>query len=200
MEISKVQLTRYGGLEISYATVEDMATTTTETGMNVSGNPMEYKIKSMAAPHPDLTKLFENLVVIVADLFGMVSLDSLLTVNATPEHIGTLDETAIAEFQEKNQSVLERIRVKGVEWTSGHGVIIHWEWYAKNNAVAKCATPKIKLDGTFLGYEEYLGNIVARMQTETELYLKGSKRAQLSLFDADGQPTDEATDNDDETV
>lgn len=197
MKISKVLLTRYGGLEISYALVEDLATTTTETGMNVFGNTVEYKIKSMAAPHPDLTILFEKLVVIVADLFGMADFSELKTAACdmmceTDQHYDMLMKI--------NADIYDRIRVKGVEWTSGHSIIIYWEWLAKNNAVAKCATPKIKLDGASLGYEGYLDKIVTRMEIETELYLKGSKRAQLSLFDADGQPTDEAANDYDETV
>lgn len=152
-ELNKVQLTKYGGLEISYTKCDGTV------AQGEQDNPVEYKIKSIAAPHPDLVRAITELDVIVAECFELVD----------------------------DQMVLDRIKVKGVEYAVGNSIIIHWEWIAKNNVATKMITPRIKLESDIFGFEKDLSDMVQRIHEETYSYIKG-KRAQLSLFSADGEP------------
>lgn len=156
-ELKKVLLTKYGGLEISY--VKDDGTETS----GEPENPVEYKIKSIAMPHPDLRSIITCMGAIVAETFMMM-----------PDLVD-------------DRLVLERIKVKGVEFASGNSVMIHFEWIAKNELSTKIVTPRIKLDSEIFGFEKYLADMVEMLRKETFEYING-KRAQLSLFGADGEP------------
>lgn len=57
IEVTKVELTKYGGLSIAYIEGED--------------EPIEIKCKSMAAPHPDFMNLLDNLKPYVSKCYGM---------------------------------------------------------------------------------------------------------------------------------
>ncbi len=173
--LKKAQLTRYEGLEISYTTVDDATLTNEKDALVLDGNQIEYKVKSMATPHSDLTGLFPMFIPVVADLFGMVDLTGI--------ELAIDDESTRILAGKMNPDIYNRIRVKGVEYTSGNGVIIHWEYLAKNSAIAKCATPKICLDKSALGYESYISSIAEKIKYEVELYLTKGKRAQLELFE-----------------
>lgn len=140
-ELNKVVLTKYGGLEIGYVKSEDE-----------QAAPVEYKIKSISAPHPDLVEIFGNMRGYVMAIFG---------------------------WDDEKQA--ERIKVQGVEYTTGNGIILHWQFMAANGTVTNLVTPRIKLDSKVFGFEDELAETAQQLHEETYAYIKG-KRAQLELF------------------
>lgn len=183
--LKKVQLTKYDGLEISYSNAEETLS------REEQNDPVDYKVKSLATPHPDLVNLFGMLNVVVADIFGMADFDELkLAIH--------VDEIAYkagnAELMLKLHSdIYDRIKVKGIEYAAGQSVILYWEWIAKNETITKLATPRIKLDSEVFGFEDYLSEIAQRIHEETYAYIKG-KRAQLSLFGEDVEQVEQSGD------
>ena len=91
--------------------------------------------------------------------------------------------------------VLKNIEVRGVSLSGQDdnvGVILTGLYTVYNNMKTAINSPRIKLSSVSFGFEEELEDILSEIESEVYLFLFKGKRAQLSLFGEDGEPTPEA--------
>ena len=170
--LSKVKLVKDGGLDVHYEVTE------------VSGNESytnKYHVESAKDIHPDLRKCFERLRPIMGRIF-----------ESTDFKANKKQQEFARDYADE---VLKNIEVRGVSLSGQDdnvGVILTGLYTVSNNMKTAINSPRIKLSSVSFGFEEELEDILSEIESEVYLFLFKGKRAQLSLFGEDGEPTPEA--------
>lgn len=170
--LSKVKLIPDGGLETHY-------TTLAVYGDEYYNNA--YVVKRTEDIHPDLTKQFKAMKIIMAHLFGQRSILSLLE---APDFKASAKQKEQGE-QFANEATAN-IEVRGISISGddeNKGVVLTGLFTFSNGLKAAINSPRIKLANTSFGFEEELEKIVATIEDEVYAYLFEGKKAQLELFE-----------------
>lgn len=179
--LSKIKLVKDGGIEVIYEVTE------------VIGNESytnKLHVESAKDIHPDLRKLFNQLRPIMGRVFNVTSYLSMVE---SPDFKATKAQKDLARnFADE---CLDNIEVRGVS-LSGQGdnvgVVLTGLFTVNNGMKTAINSPRMKFDVESFGFEEELENIVSAIEEESYKFLYEGKRAQLSLFGADGEATPEA--------
>lgn len=179
--LTKVKLLKEGGLDVHYEVVEVV-------GMSSYNN--KYHVESAKDIHPDLARCFTQLVPIMGRIFNITSFLSMIE---TPDFKATKEQKNIArDFAEE---ALQNIEIRGVSLSGKDdnvGVVITGLFTVANGYKTAINSPRIKFNADSFGFEEELENIISEIEQETYLFLFKGKKAQLELFDPNGEPTPEA--------
>lgn len=179
--LSKVKLVKDGGLDVHYEVTE------------VSGNESytnKYHVESAKDIHPDMRKCFERLRPIMGRIFNITSF--LSVIESTDFKANKKQQDFARGYADE---VLKNIEVRGVSLSGQDdnvGVILTGLYTVYNNMKTAINSPRIKLSSVSFGFEEELEDILSEIESEVYLFLFKGKRAQLSLFGDDGEPTPEA--------
>lgn len=170
--LSKVKLIKNGGLEAHYSITE------------VFGNEVfhnEHQIKDTKDVHPDLLKLFKDMRVIMAHLFGVRSFLTLLDI---------VDFKANAKQKDLAEAFADEatgnIDVHGISLSGddeNRGVVLTGLFTFGNGMKSAINSPRIRLANTSFGFEQELEEIVAKIEDEVYAFLFEGKKAQLELFE-----------------
>lgn len=177
--LSKVKLLKDGGIDVHYEVTE------------VVGNESytnKYHVLSAKDIHPDLRNLFKDLCPIMGRIFNITSFKSMM---ATPDFKATKKQLDIAEAFA--QECLGNIDVRGVSLSGQDdnvGVVLTGLFTVSNNQKTAINSPRLKYNVETFGFEEELENIVCDIENEVYEFLFEGKKAQLSLFDANGNSND----------
>ena len=171
--LSKVKLLPKGGIQAEYQVTQ------TVDGENSLIDRNETCTRDV---HPDLLGLFDDLRNIVGRVFNITS---FLTLFDTDEMKLTDAKKMIArKFADE---LLGKIEVRGISWSGTDdnvGVIITSVFETPNGLKTCINTPRIKMAQISFGFEEELDKIVAEVKKEVYAYLFNGKQAQMSLFGA----------------
>ena len=171
--LSKVKLLPKGGIQAEYQVTQ------TVDGENSLIDRNETCTRDV---HPDLLGLFDDLRNIVGRVFNITS---FLTLFDTDEMKLTDAKKMIArKFPDE---LLGKIEVRGISWSGTDdnvGVIITSVFETPNGLKTCINTPRIKMAQISFGFEEELDKIVAEVKKEVYAYLFNGKQAQMSLFGA----------------
>lgn len=174
--LSKIKLVKDGGLDVHYDVTE---TISNESYCN------KYHVESAKDIHPDLRDLFERLCPIMGRVFNITSFLSFIE---TPEFKATKAQKESAE--DFALEMLENIDVRGVSYSGegdNLGVVLTGLFTVSNNQKTAINTPRLKFNKEVFGFEEELEKIVGEIEEEAYKFLFEGKKAQLSLFGADGE-------------
>lgn len=176
-ELSKVKIGKGGGLDVHFETQEAI------------GNEIyteKHHLESAKDVHPDLANLIEDLRPIVGRVFNMTSFLSMVD---TPDFKATKKQT---EFSRSfADELLENIEVRGITLSGKEdkvGVIVTSVLSVLNGKTA-INTPRIILSSEKFGFEQELEEIIHKIEKEVYLFLFKGKKAQLELFDPNGDAT-----------
>ena len=179
--LSKVKTLKDGGLDVHYEVTETIGS---ESYTN------KYHIESAKDIHPDLRNLFEQLRPIMGRIFNVTS---FLTLMDTDEMKANQRQKAVAtEFA---REMLDNIEVRGISLSGSDdnvGVVLSGTFTVSNNQKTAINSPRLKFSTETFGFEEELENIIADIETEVYAFLFKGKKAQLELFGADGEASEEA--------
>ena len=179
--LSKVKTLKDGGLDVHYEVTETIGS---ESYTN------KYHIESAKDIHPDLRNLFEQLRPIMGRIFNVTS---FLTLMDTDEMKANQRQKAVAtEFA---REMLGNIEVRGISLSGSDdnvGVVLSGTFTVSNNQKTAINSPRLKFSTETFGFEEELENIIADIETEVYAFLFKGKKAQLELFGADGEASEEA--------
>ena len=171
--LSKVKLLPKGGIQAEYQVTQ------TVDGENSLIDRNETCTRDV---HPDLLGLFDDLRNIVGRVFNITS---FLTLFDTDEMKLTDAKKMIArKFADE---LLGKIEVRGISWSGTDdnvGVIITSVFETPNGLKTCINTPRIKMAQISFGFEEELEKIVEEVKKEVYAYLFKGKQAQMSLFGA----------------
>lgn len=186
--LSKAKLTKGGGLDCNYEVKE-------KTG-NETYNE-KFHQESAKDVHPDLSKSFERLKPIVARVWHLTFVRTLLLM---PEFKASKLQSDLAEVA--INEIMANIRVSSIS-ISGQdenvGVVITAVMTADNNQKMAMNTHRIRFTDTKYGFEEELEEICGDIEQEVYEYLFEGKRAQLDLFSgvgSEGETEDEKSGKD----
>ena len=173
--LSKVKLLPKGGIQAEYQVTQV-----------VGGEPsvLDRNETCTRDVHPDMSKMFADLRMIVARVFNITS---FLTLMESDEM--KLPESKKMLARNFADELVAKIEVRGVSWSGSDdnvGVIITAVFETPNGLKTCINTPRIKLAQISFGFEEELETIVDAIKKEVYAYLFHGKQAQLSLF---GEPT-----------
>jgi len=181
--LAKVKKLKGGGLDVHYEVAEN-------NGSETYNN--KYHVENVREVHPDMTKLFDDLKPIVAQVFGMLDFKSTaneLTIKGRAEQSGTRSSMIKEHFDALEAEILSRIDVTGIVLSGADnnvGAIIKATYKTPNNMVAALNTPRLKFDMTYFGFEGDLEKTAHLIEVEVFEYLFKGKQAQLELFGESG--------------
>ena len=169
--LSKVKLLPKGGIQAEYQVTQV-----------VGGEPsvLDRNETYSRDVHPDMTKMFQDLRIIVARVFNITS---FLTLMESDEM--KLPESKKMIARNYADELISKIEVRGVSWSGSDentGVIITAVFETPNGLKTCINTPRIKMAQISFGFEEELETIVEAIKKEVYAYLFKGKQAQLSLF------------------
>ena len=169
--LSKVKLLPKGGIQAEYQVTQI-----------VGGEPsvLDRNETCSRDVHPDMTKMFQDLRIIVARVFNITS---FLTLMESDEM--KLPESKKMIARNYADELISKIEVRGVSWSGSDentGVIITAVFETPNGLKTCINTPRIKMAQISFGFEEELETIVEAIKKEVYAYLFKGKQAQLSLF------------------
>lgn len=170
--LSKVKLTKTGGLDVHYSVNEKL-------GSEFYRN--KYHIMSSKDVHPDLRKLFRRLNPIVARVFNIGSFVS--EVIEIPAFNASEEQKELAKDYAK--SCVDRVSVKGLSISGKDeniGVVISGLYETDELVKTAICTPKINYSTEVFGFESELEDIVYDIEDEVYKFLFEGKKAQLELF------------------
>jgi len=171
--LSKVKLIKDGGIDCIYEVQETMGNETYNE---------KYHMESAKDIHPDLRKQVDRLKPIMARVYHMSFVRTLLLMpefKATPEQC-ELAETGLAE-------IMQKINVSGVAISGSDdkvGIVITGSFTADSNQKMAINTHRMKFNDTRYGNEEEMEEIVGEIENEVYAFLFENKKAQLDIFDA----------------
>lgn len=178
-KLSKVQLKDNGCIKVNYEICESLGDIEYTS---------KYKIKSTKEIHPDMKRLFDCLVDVLADtcnVYKLVDIVCLSKFEATDE------QKAIA--REELEATIEGITVKSVTLSGkddNSGCIISGEMEVRHSLKATLITPRLKYNEEIFGFEHELGTMLTALQKEIYAYLFQGKKAELEVLGGDGTDTD----------
>ena len=169
--LSKVKLLPKGGIQAEYQVTQV-----------VGGEPsvLDRNETCSRDVHPDMTKMFQDLRMIVARVFNITS---FLTLMESDEM--KLPESKKMMARNLADELVSKIEVRGVSWSGQDdniGVVITAVFETPNGLKTCINTPRIKMAQISFGFEEELETIVDAIKKEVYAYLFKGKQAQLSLF------------------
>lgn len=174
--LSKVKTLKDGGLDVHYEVTETVGN---ESYTN------KYHVESAKDIHPDLKRCFDSMRPIMGRIFNVTSFLSCMD---SPEMKLTAKQKEFArQFADE---MLENIEVRGVSYSGDSdnlGVVLTGLFTVSNNQKTCINSPRIKFNTESFGFEEELEDIVGKIECEVYEFLFNGKRAQLSLFGADGE-------------
>lgn len=174
--LSKVKTLKDGGLDVHYEVTETVGN---ESYTN------KYHVESAKDIHPDLRNCFDRLRPIMGRIFNITSFLSLMD---TPDmKANQKQKDAARNFADE---MLKNIEVRGVSLSGDGdnlGVVLTGLFTVSNNQKTCINSPRIKFNTESFGFEEELEDIVGKIECEVYEFLFNGKRAQLSLFGADGE-------------
>lgn len=173
--LSKVKLLKDGGIDVHYEVTEVIAT---ESYTN------QYHVTSAKDIHPDLQNLFDDLAPIMGRVFNITSFLSMVE---TPEFNATKTQKQTAE--EFADECLKNIEVRGVSLSGkgdNIGVVLTGLFTTANGQKTAINSPRMKYNTESFGFEEELERIVNEIEDEVYAFLFKGKKAQLELFDGEG--------------
>ena len=175
--LSKVKLLPKGGIQAEYQVTQI-----------VGGEPsvLDRNETCSRDVHPDMTKMFQDLRIIVARVFNITSFLTLLESDEMK-----LPESKKMIARNYADELISKIEVRGVSWSGSDentGVIITAVFETPNGLKTCINTPRIKMAQISFGFEEELETIVEAIKKEVYAYLFKGKQAQLSLFGDNGEP------------
>lgn len=175
--LSKVKTLKDGGLDVHYEVTETVGN---ESYTN------KYHVESAKDIHPDLRNCFDRLRPIMGRIFNITSFLSLMD---TPDmKANQKQKDAARNFADE---MLKNIEVRGVSLSGDGdnlGVVLTGLFTVSNNQkTCIINSPRIKFNTESFGFEEELEDIVGKIECEVYEFLFNGKRAQLSLFGADGE-------------
>lgn len=173
--LSKVKLLKDGGIDVHYEVTEVIAT---ESYTN------QYHVTSAKDIHPDLQNLFDDLAPIMGRVFNITSFLSMVE---TPEFKATKTQKETAE--EFADECLKNIEVRGVSLSGkgdNVGVVLTGLFTTANGQKTAINSPRMKYNTESFGFEEELERIVNKIEDEVYSFLFKGKKAQLELFDGEG--------------
>lgn len=173
--LSKVKLLKDGGIDVHYEVTEVIAT---ESYTN------QYHVTSAKDIHPDLQNLFDDLAPIMGRVFNITSFLSMVE---TPEFKATKTQKQTAE--EFADECLKNIEVRGVSLSGkgdNVGVVLTGLFTTANGQKTAINSPRMKYNTESFGFEEELERIVNEIEYEVYAFLFKGKKAQLELFDGEG--------------
>lgn len=187
-KLSKVKIGKGGGLDVHFETQEAI------------GNEVyteKHHLESAKDVHPDLEQLFKDLRPIVGRIFNLTSFLSLIE---TPDFKATAKQKEFSRgFAD---DLLENIEVRGVSLSGEKdnvGVVITSVLTILKGQKTAINTSRIKFATENYGFEEQLENIIANIEKEAYLFLFKGKKAQLELFDGNGDAAENTWPGDDES-
>lgn len=186
--LSKVKLLPKGGIQAEYQVTQV-----------VGGEPsvLDRNETCSRDVHPDMTKMFQDLRIIVARVFNITSFLTLLESDEMK-----LPESKKMIARNYADELISKIEVRGVSWSGSDentGVIITAVFETPNGLKTCINTPRIKMAQISFGFEEELETICETIKTEVYAYLFKGKQAQLSLF-GEEQEQEPAADGGDDGV
>ena len=186
--LSKVKLLPKGGIQAEYQVTQV-----------VGGEPsvLDRNETCSRDVHPDMTKMFKDLRIIVARVFNITSFLTLLESDEMK-----LPESKKMIARNYADELISKIEVRGVSWSGSDentGVIITAVFETPNGLKTCINTPRIKMAQISFGFEEELETICETIKTEVYAYLFKGKQAQLSLF-GEEQEQEPAADGGDDGV
>ena len=174
-DLSKVKLLKDGGIDVHYEVTEVIAT---ESYTN------QYHVTSAKDIHPDLQNLFDDLAPIMGRVFNITSFLSMVE---TPEFKATKTQKQTAE--EFADECLKNIEVRGVSLSGkgdNIGVVLTGLFTTANGQKTAINSPRMRYNTESFGFEEELERIVNEIEDEVYAFLFKGKKAQLELFDGEG--------------
>ena len=181
--LSKVKLLPAGGIRAEYQVTQI-----------VGGEPsvLDRDETCSRDVHPDMTKMFQDLRIIVARVFNITS---FLTLFESDEM--KLPEAKKMIARDYADELISKIDVRGVSWSGTDdnvGVVITAVFETPNGLKTCINTPRIKMANISFGFEEELETIVNAIKKEVYAYLFKGKQAQLSLFGENAPSESETND------
>ena len=181
--LSKVKLLPTGGIRAEYQVTQV-----------VGGEPsvLDRNETCTRDVHPDMTRMFEDLRIIVARVFNITSFLTLFESDDMK-----LPESKKMIARNFADELISKIDVRGVSWSGTDdnvGVVITAVFETPNGLKTCINTPRIKMANISFGFEEELETIVDAIKKEVYAYLFKGKQAQLSLFGEN--PPEESESND----
>lgn len=173
--LSQVKLLQDGGIDIKYDVTEIVG---------VESYTNQYHITSAKDIHPDLRKLFNDLAPIMGRTFNVTSFLSMID---TPEFNATDEQKEIAA--NLADECLKNIEVRGVSLSGkgdNVGVVLTGLFTTANGQKTAINSPRMKYNTESFGFEEELERIVNEIEYEVYAFLFKGKKAQLELFDGEG--------------
>ena len=145
-----------------------------------------YHVSSTKEIHPDLKRKLDELKPVVARVYHLSFFRSLMD---APDFKATNKQKELANnaFEE----IIKKIDVTGISLSGkddNQGVIITSTFKADSNQKMAINTHRIKFKDTRYGFEEDVEDIVDDLEREVYAFLFKNKKAQLELFNEDGEP------------
>lgn len=168
--LSSVKVAKNGGLNLSYDFREVVGDETYQD--------KEAK-ESSKIPHPDLTNLLKSLVPTVATVFGYYRMKA--SVEKTNPKV---------DLKDSLNELLSDINVTGIHLSGNNenaGMIISATFKTQGNQKVAINTHRIRFTDKVYGFEEDLEDVVENIEEECFKYLFEGKKAQLQLFDENGE-------------
>lgn len=175
--LNKVKTISGGGLDVHFEVEETC-------GQEIYRE--NYHLSSSKEIHPDLQNLFDKLNPIMARVYH---LSFFKTIMKTPEFKATESQKEIADaaFQE----VLKKINVTGFSMSGKEentGVVLTGTFTADSNQKMAINSHRMKFSEDRYGFEAEMETIISNIESEVYKFLFKNKRAQLELFDENGEP------------
>ncbi len=175
--LNKVKTISGGGLDVHFEVEETC-------GQEIYRE--NYHLASSKEIHPDLQKLFDKLKPIMARIYH---LSFFKTIMETPEFEATESQKEIAN--KAFQDVLNKIQVKGISLSGkdeNAGVVLTGTFTADSNQKMAINSHRMKFSDERYGFEQQLEETISDIESEVYKFLFKNKRAQLELFDENGEP------------
>jgi hypothetical protein len=169
--LKKLKLPTGGGVSLDYALIEIVG------GESYESNQSQ---KSTKEPHPDLSDLFAKLVPMVAQVFCLTLINSV--VQKKEFKADALQIDIITKYVEQMTS---RIRINGISLSGSEdkkGIVISAGYRVDNNQIVAINTPRILFSGSSRGFEEDLEIIVEEIEKEAYSFIYENKVANPEMM------------------
>lgn len=142
--------------------------------------PVDQKHKNARDPHPDMTKILDGMLPLLAESLRM---KDMLIVGRSKKYKAT--DAQLKALNRTWEEVLDSMDVTGVSVSGkddNRGIVIKGEMKTGNGRVVAMNSPRIQFSANTYGFEEALEEMVEELETETWAYTYHGKGAQLEMF------------------
>lgn len=180
--LKKVKLLNEGGIDCHFEVMQTMGNETYNE---------KYHMESAKDVHPDLKKQISRLKPIMARVYHMSFVRTLLLM---PEFKATQEQCDLAETG--LQEIMQKINISGIAISGDDdkvGIVITGTFTADSNQKMAINSHRMKFNDTRYGTEEEMEEIVLEIENEVYAFLFENKKAQLDIFDAMNQNEEDET-------